>query len=611
MQHNPQDPQREPAPNAEPGTAHPGNGMDRRRFLQASTLMASAASALPALAQAPGAPAGAGAPPLPVGTQTVPREVKVRMRDGVEMAVALYMPAGNGPFPTLFAASPYRYDNNTLPAGPQFLWRETGPIDFYVGKGYVYAHMDVRGVGKSGGEFRWLDANEQRDLVEVVEWLARQSWSNGKVGGIGQSYYCMLQWWMGIQKPKGLACIAAFDGLLDPYRASAYQGGIRSDFFGSYWWNQNRVINLEPANGQAPRLQSFDLNAAIMAHPTYDDFWKERNAAERVGEIEVPLFSVGIWGKVDLHTRGNIQGYLAARGPKKLRMIGPINAFAANREFNSAEMHEQLLLPFYDHYLKGLPTNYTERPAVQYFVRGADTFRTANTWPPENVRYVSWQLSGQTSGSVSSLNDGSLLRQATSGPDNTAYRYPNPGWLFGVVGLGPNMQPDPVRRVLTWTTPALEQDLEMAGPIKLTLFASSTARDTDFFVKLSEQQAQSPEDRAKGLNPASFWITKGWLRASHRATNAAKSTEMEPYRDHTNPQPIEPGQVYRYDISIEPMAHRFRKGSRVRLELVNGDSTITDVLWTHYYSPSKMGTDTVWHSAQYPSALTLPVTEGA
>jgi predicted acyl esterase len=69
--------------------------------------------------------------------------------------------------------------------------------------------------------------------------------------------------------------------------------------------------------------------------------------------------------------------------------------------------------------------------------------------------------------------------------------------------------------------------------------------------------------------------------------------------------------VYRYDISIEPMAHRFRKGSRVRLELVNGDSTITDVLWTHYYSPSKMGTDTVWHTAQYPSALTLPVTEGA
>ena len=86
--------------------------------------------------------------------QTKPREVKIRVHDGVEIAVALYMPKGNGPFPVLLAASPYRYDNNTLPATPQFLWRETGPIDFYVERGFAYAHMDLRGCGKSGGEFR-------------------------------------------------------------------------------------------------------------------------------------------------------------------------------------------------------------------------------------------------------------------------------------------------------------------------------------------------------------------------------------------------------------------------------------------------------------------------
>ncbi len=89
-----------------------------------------------------------------------PREVKIRVHDGVEIAVALYMPDGDGRFPALLAPSPYRYDNNALPAGPQFLWRETGPIDFYLQHGYVYAHMDVRGCGKSGGEFRLLD----RDL---------------------------------------------------------------------------------------------------------------------------------------------------------------------------------------------------------------------------------------------------------------------------------------------------------------------------------------------------------------------------------------------------------------------------------------------------------------
>ncbi len=539
-----------------------------------------------------------------------PREVKIRVHDGVEIAVALYMPEGQGPFPVLLGASPYRFDNNTLPASPQFLWRETGPIDFYLKEGYVYANMDVRGCGKSGGEFRLLDRNEQKDLYDVIEWLGHQPWSNGKVGGIGQSYFCMLQWWMAIQKPPSLACIAAFDGLNDPYRASVYQGGILGDFFGSYWWNQNRIINQHPANGQHPREQICDLNLLLQRHPTYDDFWRERCAAERLHEIEVPLYSVGVWGKVDLHTRGNIDGFRRAKGPKKLKMIGPINAFVANREFASAEMHKQTLLPFYDYYLKGKQTDYPSRPAVEYFVRGADAVRTAEAWPPPGIRNTAWFLSGQKSGSVTSLNDGSLSREGPSDETKVSYSYPNPGWMMGVVGFGPNSQPDPARRVLTFTTAPLERELEIAGPIKLTIYASSTCNDMDFFVKLSEQMPQSGEDRAKDLNPAYYWITKGWLRASHRALDPDKSTEMEPYHSHTNPAPIEPGKIYRFDISIEPMAHRFRKGNRIRLEVVNGDSAVTDMLWTHYYIPSKIGTDTIYHSNEHPSQLILPVMEG-
>jgi putative CocE/NonD family hydrolase len=425
--------------------------------------------------------------PAPATKPLQPREVRIRVHDGVEIAVALYMPDGDGPFPVLLAASPYRYDNNSLPASPQFLWRETGPIEFYVGEGYVYAHMDVRGSGKSGGEFRLLDRAEQKDLHDVIEWLGHQPWSNGKVGGIGQSYFCMAQWWMAIGKPPALACIAAFDGMNDLYRASVYQGGILGDFLGSYWWNQNRIINRHPANGEHPREQSCDLNLLIQQHPTFDDFWRERAAAARLHEIEVPLYSVGVWGKVDLHTRGNIDGFRRANGPKKLKMIGPINAFVANREFGSAEMHARVLLPFYDHYLKGKKTDYLDRPAVEYFVRGADATRSAETWPPAGVRYVTWHLGGQKTGSVTSLNDGSLTREASAGESKVSYAYPNPGSMQGVVGFGPNNAPDPARRVLTFNTAPLERDLEIAGPIKLLLFASSTRSDMDFFVKLSEQ----------------------------------------------------------------------------------------------------------------------------
>jgi hypothetical protein len=539
-----------------------------------------------------------------------PREVKIRVHDGVEIAVALYMADGDGPFPVVLAPSPYRYDNNSLPAGPQFLWRETGPIELYVERGYVYAHMDIRGCGKSGGEFRLLDRKEQRDLYDVIEWLGRQEWSSGKVGGIGQSYFCMSQWWMAIQKPPSLACICAFDGLNDLYRAGVYQGGMLGDFFGSYWWNQNRIINRHPANGEYPREQPYDLNLHIHEHPTYDEFWRERSAAERLDEIEVPLYSVGVWGKVDLHTRGNIDGFRRAKGPKKLKMIGPVNAFIANREFNSRELHEKMLLPFYDHYLKGQKTEYQDRPAVEYFVRGAEAMRACAAWPPPGVHYVSWHLSGRKSGSVTSLNDGTLGRETATGEDKTSYDYPNPGWTMGVVGFGPNNAPDPARRVLTFTTAPFERDLEIAGPIKLTLYASSSRDDMDFFVKLSEQMPQSAEDRGKALNPVSYWTTKGWLRASHRALDPHKSTEMEPYYTHADPQPIEPGKIYRFDISIEPMAHRFKKGNRMRLEIVNGDSIVTDVLWTHYYVPSKIGTDTIHHSAEHPSALVLPVMEG-
>jgi dipeptidyl aminopeptidase/acylaminoacyl peptidase len=111
--------------------------------------------------------------------QLKPREVKIRVHDGVEIAVALYMPDGDGPFPTVLGASPYRYDNNTLPATPQFLWRETGPVGLYVERGYVYAQMDVRGCGKSGGEFRFLDRKPGRTVKSAASGSRISACCNG------------------------------------------------------------------------------------------------------------------------------------------------------------------------------------------------------------------------------------------------------------------------------------------------------------------------------------------------------------------------------------------------------------------------------------------------
>jgi predicted acyl esterase len=536
-------------------------------------------------------------------------DVQVSAHDGVPIGVRIYRPEGSGPYPALFAASPYRFDNNILPASPQFLWRETGPIDFYAGNGYAFVHMDVRGSGRSGGGFDFLGRNDQNDLYDVIEWVGRQPWCNRKVGGIGQSYYCMLQWFMGAMAPPSLACLGAHDGLSDLYRAGCYHGGIACDFFPGYWWYQNRFINRYPASGPS-RDQDTDLTAMVAAHPLNDAFWRERSAWDVLDRIGVPLYSSGVWAKMQLHTRGNIDGYLRARGPKKLRMSGVPNAWAAAAEFASVDFHKRVLLPFYDLYLKGEKTDYLARPNVEYAVRGSNAVRRCDSWPPPEARYTSLYLSPAPSRSVTSLSDGSLTPAAPTESPSTSYSYPNPGWVAGVVGFGPAGPAagfDPVRRVLTFTGEPLAADFEIAGPIKLVLHLSTTAGDTDVFVKLSDQFPQAPEDRAKGLNPFAELVTRGWLRASHREIDTAHTSEMVPRYTHRHPQPLTPGTIYRLEISLEPMAYLFKQGHRIRLEIANGDSPVTGALWPHYYRSDKIGTDTIHHDRDHVSELVLPV----
>jgi putative CocE/NonD family hydrolase len=419
----------------------------------------------------------------------------------------------------------------------------------------------------------------------------------------------MLQWFMGAMAPPSLACLGAHDGLSDLYRAGCYHGGIACDFFPGYWWYQNRFINRYPASGPS-RDQDTDLTAMVAAHPLNDAFWRERSAWDVLDRIKVPLYSSGVWAKMQLHTRGNIDGYLRAQGPRKLRMSGAPNAWAAAAEFASVDFHKRVLLPFYDLYLKGEKTDYLARPNVEYAVRGSNAVCRCDSWPPPGARYTAFYLSPAPSRSVTSLNDGTLTPATPTGSSSTSYRYPNPGWVAGVVGFGPAGPAggfDSVRRVLTFTGEPLAADLEIAGPIKLVLHLSTTAGDTDVFLKLSDQFPQAPEDRAKGLSPFAELVTRGWLRASHREIDTERTSDMVPRYTHRNPQPLMPGTIYKLEISLEPMAYLFKEGHRIRLEIANGDSPVTEALWPHYYRPDKIGTDTIHHGRDHISELVLPV----
>jgi uncharacterized protein len=546
------------------------------------------------------------------GEEPIPptRLISITMSDGVKIAAALFLPPGKERFPTLLAASPYRFDNDMAPAIPLFLWRETGPIGWYLEQGYAYIHMDVRGTGRSGGEYRYQCKREQRDLYEVVEWIAAQRWSNGKVGGIGQSYFARSQWFMATQNPPHLGCVAPYDGHIDTYRDSAYTGGIPGGYPTS-WWEQVRTVNLYPTAGKK-RFVDYDYPAQVKRHPTYDAFWRERAAAEKLEKIKAPVFSIGVWSKVDLHLNGNIVGYQRAGGPRKLLVFGSSDVYAAVADYSSIAFHEKYLLPFYDCYLKGKRTSYLDEPDVRYFVTGADRFDSAPNWPPQNSRYVPYYLGAGPTGSVTSLNDGALSENAPKEQgDPTVFDYPNPGWRQGVVGPGKDGRPDPVRRVLTFTTPPLERDLEVAGPIELILHAASSRNDTDFYVKLSEQMPQDETDRKADLQPRSRIVTKGWLRASMRAIDKKLSKPHAPHYSHTKPQMLTPNRVYEFTIAVMPTAYRFKRGSRIRLELANGDSSVTEVQFSHPYTPDKVGRDIIHHDARHPSRLLLPVMDGA
>ncbi len=538
----------------------------------------------------------------------VEQPVFVTMRDGVRIACRIYRPDAPGRFPVLFAASPYQYETDDLPHSTLFLWREVGPVEWYVrDQGYVYIHMDVRGSGQSQGVYNLLDREEQQDYYECIEWAARQPWSNGNVGGLGQSYYAWSQWFMGIVNPPSLKCIAPYDGAVDMYRGTVYHGGIYCDFL-AWWYQMVRVNNLHrPANGPGGQYMPLDLAGEMAKHPTYDDWWRERSAYERLHEIKVPVLSIGHWGKMGLHLRGNILGYEGVKGPRNLVVTGAKDVFEAHDQFDHISYHEAELLPFYDYHLKGLKNGWDKRPAVRLHVGGRNEWRDADEWPLKAAKYQAFNLSKRKSKSVASLNDGSL---STAAPANaggsTSYDYPVPSWKLGTVGFGPQ-GPDPIRGVLTFTTEPLEKDLEIAGPVILELHASSTCTDTDFVIKVSDQHPQSAEDRAKGLQPASRVVTKGWLRASHREKDEKRSTKLRPFYSHANPQPIVPGEVLLYEIEVMPCAHRFKAGHRIRLEIVNGDSPLTDSLFTHQYLYYKVGSDTIWHNAKRPSRLLLPV----
>lgn len=537
------------------------------------------------------------------------RDLRIRMRDGVHLGADLYAPDAPGEFPVLLSLSPYGKDVQKLPVPPfptdSRLGNggiESGNSEFFAERGYAHLIVDCRGTASSEGTYSFLDSHEYRDGHDVIEWAAQQPWCDGNVGMLGTSYFSMIQYGIAATRPPHLRAICAIDALTDLYRHWAYHGGVLSIGFIVHWWAialahtvREPLSDAETDERVKTLVEHPDIKAYptayialvnrmknphlrhILLHPTDGPYYKGRSP--RLEEIAVPTYIIGRWTAWGLHLPGAFEAFDRIRAPRKLEVLVPESGAGFTRPWLK-ECHETVLR-WYDHWLKGIDTGIMEEPPVRLHVQGTGSFRYSTGWPLPGTE---WQ--------ALYLREGGRLLSEPPGTRGESGSFVNdPGLQRG----------EPVPAV-TYATEPRDDDLEITGPLALNLFASLDSPDTNWIVEL------------RSLAPAgSSLITIGWLKASHREVDKARSRPWRPFHSHTYPAPVVPGEVVRYAIELRETSFVVPRGHRLQLVIKGQDapwegSGYHRELFTHLPNSARVH-HVVHHSSEYPSHLLLPVVE--
>ncbi len=551
--------------------------------------------------------------------------VGVPMRDGVKLSADIYRPDAEGRYPTLLVRTPY--SNNSPGAIDQGHYQSL----FYAQRGYAVVQQDVRGRYDSDGVF-YPFSNEANDGFDSDEWVGRQPWSNGRIGTMGQSYYGLTQFLQALTGSKYLTAIIPNVTTLDTYDNWIYKGGAFQLGFALPWAvyidgrvNQELTAYRWPAAFQHLPISDADEAAGRripfyrdwVAHPTRDAYWDENSWEHAQDQIAVPSFSISGWydiflkglltDHVEITKRGRTE---AARAGRRV-MIGPwVHGVGRNPvgEVNfgpeaSVDL-ARVQLRWFDYWLKGARNGVAEEPPIKIFVMGENSWRYEREWPLARTRYTKYYL--HSAGRANSLNgDGALsteLPTAREATDTFTYDPARPVPTLGgnnccwteIVPMGPFDQRAAERRddVLVYTTPELPAPLEITGPITVTMYAATNAKDTDWTAKLVDVE---PGGYARNLQD-------GIVRARYRASNRQAS-------------PIEPGKVYEYTIDLWATSNVFLPGHRIRVEISSSNFPRFDRNLNTGEDPGTgtamvRAAQTVYHSARYPSHIVLPVIPG-
>lgn len=510
---------------------------------------------------------------------------------------------------------------------------------------YLRVYGSIRGTECSGGSFNLYDRRHAWDGHHIVEWIAAQSWSNGSVGMIGSSFSGQTAYWVASTQPPHLKAISSNLLHSDIYRDIFMPGGIQNYLFPVVWYlvtgphraPQDRLRDGTIPNdeictqAQASRYFAGDHPAAMRdalwagIEPTDNDWYASHAAANFGPLIKIPYYQQNNWQDEQTGPRAAVLWNYVNPTPRTIigkdgleRTVIPKKMAFANGSHGYGGMSGFQMWDWFDIWLLGRQdvnglmdepvTNYFEMrgvtrppaPAIPYLTYTAK--KSGPSWPfPDTTWARLW------------LHEGRKITASPptgpEAPDTYLSGVPTRNWTRPAFGGQPSYGAFPgatttargLPDAVVYESEPLPAETVIAGPIVLTLYASIAGIDADFFASISDVYPDG----------SISYLQRGLLKASHRRVDPLRSfynadeLMVQPYRPHTNPQPVTPGEILKYDIEIWPLGHIFRPGHRILIQVHTPPAF--DGIWGYTATQHQPGAVTLYHDADHPSSLLLPV----
>lgn len=550
--------------------------------------------------------------------------VPIPMRDAVILYADIYRPVLDGKYPVIVGRTPYNIERHYSPVYPSVPDAYEAPV-FFSRRGYVFVFQDTRGRNESEGKWEPF-RDDINDGYDTIEWAARQPWSNGKVAMQGVSGGGAIQWRAAMAAPPHLVTIVPSLASTSPYHDWVTHNGAWRLGFNFDWGAirmESRIMqNLGP-HQMAGGPEEISLSNVLwhlplnemqrlvgrnaqfykdwMAHPDYDDYWKEINAEEVFDRIGIPVLNFGGW--FDLFRQGTLRGYSGMRSKgktatarEKTNLViggwghGPTRKVGALDFGETAFVDENALtLRWFAYWLKGMDNGVAREPPVKLFVMGRNEWRYEFEYPLARTEFRKMYF--HSGGHANTLRgDGRLSWNpplATEEPDKYTYDPDNPVMQNGIAG--DQRIPESRNDVLVYTSDFLKEEVEVTGPVRVIIYAASDAVDTDFVGKLIDVY---PDGRA-------ICVADGILRARYRESLS-------------RPTFLKPGKIYAIEIDLVGTSNVFLEGHRIRVDVTSSEFPAFD---RHPNTGEPFGTSakvqiahqTIYHTAAYPSHALLPV----